>query len=249
VLGPYSKVQDGQARKGSISNAFIALPYLRSAYNELYKHVFGNLEKQWDLAVQRKPREGETAEQVAQAHDEAQMGDGILDIQVEIIDVQEDQEEVPENAAGQQALDPPLVEQHGVQDAEGGLQAQQQAQRANVQPAAVNEPWEFRQNVSLAEVARTMIGALFLPGISSVMGDLLKYSLPTRWVAKPAGNRFGTQHLQATGLLQEKWGRSLVGGCLFVVLKDALLLYCKWKKAQNQGKRKVLDYVKTSRVR
>jgi hypothetical protein len=80
------------------------------------------------------------------------------------------------------------------------------------------------------------MGALFFPAVSSLMGDLLKISLPKRWVTKPG------MSISATGLLQEKWGRSIVGGCLFVVLKDALSLYVKWKRARDQGKRNVLDY-------
>jgi hypothetical protein len=28
-----------------------------------------------------------------------------------------------------------------------------------------------------------------------------------------------------------------------VVLKDAIVLYCKWKKARDFGKKKILDYV------
>ena len=95
----------------------------------------------------------------------------------------------------------------------------------------------IRRNVSASAVASTVMGALFLPTISSVMGDLLKITLPKDWVTKRS-IRAG-----ATGLLQEKWGRSIVGGCLFIVLKDALLLYCKWKKARDFGKKRVLDYV------
>lgn len=94
-----------------------------------------------------------------------------------------------------------------------------------------------RRNVSASAVASTVMGALFLPTISSFMGDLLKVALPRDWVTKKSV-RAG-----ATGLLQEKWGRSIVGGCLFVVLKDAILLYCKWKKARDFGKKRVLDYV------
>lgn len=110
-------------------------------------------------------------------------------------------------------------------------------------PAARAEGWEFRQNISAAHVARTMIGALFFPAASSLMGDLIFRALPATWVMKPM-KKYSLQQLPATGLLQEKWGRSLVGGCLFVVLRDALSLYCKWRKAKNHGKMKVLDYVK-----
>jgi len=44
-------------------------------------------------------------------------------------------------------------------------------------------------------------------------------------------------------LLREKWGRTVVGGCTFVVLKDAVVLYCKWRRARDWGRRKVRDYV------
>ena len=50
--------------------------------------------------------------------------------------------------------------------------------------------------------------------------------------------------VKSPGLLQQRWGRSVVGGCLFVVLKDALMLYVKWRMARMQRNRKVLDYDK-----
>ena len=76
----------------------------------------------------------------------------------------------------------------------------------------------------------TVMGALFFPAISSLMGDLIKLSLPAKWV----GNQ--------GGLLKQKWGRSVIGGCLFVVLKDAVVLYCKWRKAKDFGKKRILDF-------
>ena len=82
------------------------------------------------------------------------------------------------------------------------------------------------------------MGALFLPAVAAAMGEVLKISLPARWVGRGLGLRVGGR-----GILAEKWGRSLVGGCLFVVLKDVVTLYCKWRKARDFGKRKVLDFV------
>ncbi|OBT46003.1 hypothetical protein VE00_03728 [Pseudogymnoascus sp. WSF 3629] len=271
--------------------ALATLPYIRSAYNELYSSLFADLENGWNLAVQRRPREGETAEDVAHGqHARANEGN-ILDFEVEIINVEE----------GHGALNPPAgppphvnlnlgaPEAHGAlnppdvppphinlnlgapegqpQNVEIPLHNQPRAEEPqgepqqagapqegqpppplagqpappNGIPAAGNEPWEFRQNISTAQVARSMIGALFFPAVSSLMGDLIFRTAPSTWVMKPV-KKFSLQQLQATGLLQEKWGRSIVGGCLFVVLKDALTLYCKWRKAKHQGKRKVLDY-------
>jgi len=80
------------------------------------------------------------------------------------------------------------------------------------------------------------MGALFFPAVAAAMGEVLKVSLPAKWVGRGVG-------VGGKGLLMEKWGRSLVGGCLFVVLKDVVTLYCKWRKAKDFGKRKIIDYV------
>lgn len=95
-----------------------------------------------------------------------------------------------------------------------------------------------RQNLSSGSILNSTMGALFFPVISSVMGDLLKYALPAKWVNRGVAFKYGSR-----GILQEKWGRTVVGGCLFVLLKDAIVLYCKWKKARDFGKKKILDYV------
>ena len=60
---------------------FAAVPYIRTAYNELYKHTVGPLEKKWELAVQRKPREGETAEQIAAQAAEEEEGEVIFELE------------------------------------------------------------------------------------------------------------------------------------------------------------------------
>lgn len=86
-----------------------------------------------------------------------------------------------------------------------------------------------QHDISILPIATTVLGALFFPAISSFMGTILKHTIPTSTLNK--------------SLLREKWGRSIVGGCLFVVLKDAVVLYCKWKKARDFGKRRVLDFV------
>ena len=57
----------------------------------------------------------------------------------------------------------------------------------------------------------------------------------------------GAGRIAGRRLLQEKWGRSLVGGCLFVVLKDAVMLYARWRMVEMHRKRRVVDYVKTDK--
>ena len=234
--------------------SFATVPYLRTAYVELYRYTFGDLEKKWEQAVQRKPREGETAEQIAaaQARENREEGGGAI-FELEIVHEEfEDEALQPQQQAPQaQEVNP------AVGDAAGGpLPAQPPVRPENQnQPQPQNRNrngWEIQGNVtSSANIASTVIGALFFPAISRLMGDLLALILPSRLVDPNFGSRtvstvgiFGRKVSVTTtkGLLKEKWGRSLVGGCLFVVLKDAVVLYCKWKKAKDFGKRRVRDW-------
>ncbi len=164
--------------------------------------------------MQRKPREGETAEQIAAQAQQEDEDDAI--IQVEFAFGEEDAPHRQDNAGNPAPV-----------NGNGG-----QVNRRNRNND--NGLW-FEENISTSRIISTVMGALFFPAVSSMMGSLLKYTLPRSWVTtKFAGSR---------GLLKEQWGRSIVGGCLFVVLKDMVTLYCKWKKARDFGSRKILDYV------
>lgn len=210
--------------------------------------------------MQRKPREGETAEEVAQGEQaRANAEDNILGIEVEIINVEEGEAEEPQERADQpQEMPQPDADnmqagdnqQLNIPPQEGAApqpdQPQQQDQAQPAQPAqGANEPWEFRRNISTFAIARTIISTLFFPAASSLLGDLLYRTLPTSWVTKPGAvsllRRNGVG-VQPTGLLQERWGRSIVGGAALVVLKDAVGLYVMWRRAKNQGRRRVVDY-------
>jgi hypothetical protein len=107
-----------------------------------------------------------------------------------------------------------------------------------------------------------VLGALAFPTLAELSGEVLRLALPTSWTmpeaasagaSVAAGGFLGALGLRATpygstalrsgrGLLQEKWGRSLVGGCLFVVLKDAVMLYVRWRSARMHRERRVLDF-------
>lgn len=146
--------------------------------------------------------------------------------------------EIIEEVDGEPIQDPPPPPQQNGDNAD----APDLQDNAPEPPEA--ELFEFRHNISSAALASTVVGAIFMPSIASTVGDLLKLALPFRFTTKPLLQsrwRFGGAEGSATGLLQEKWGRSIVGGCLFVVLKDMALLYCKWKKARDFGKRRVLN--------
>ncbi|MCJ1473785.1 hypothetical protein MMC13_002436 [Lambiella insularis] len=205
------------------------LPYIRGAYNELYKRLFAAKELRWIKEVQ--PRAAENAEEAGENHDhwdgvpaaeddDAQVGFE-LNLEVEIFE----EEEVPI------AAPPPPPGQPGQEQERPG----HPPDNAPPAPAAAPAPRGNNLIVSTSRVADTIIGALCFPAIASVAGQLIAVGLPKAWTA-PSGGR------QRPGLLQTKWGRTILGGCLFVVMKDTLLLYSRYRIAQDHRKRKVLDY-------
>lgn len=100
---------------------------------------------------------------------------------------------------------------------------------------------ERRLSFSPTAIAETVLGAILCPTICALSGDLLKFVLPASWTT-PLTMSGGRGRIPAGGLLREKWGRSLLGGCAFVVLKDALMLYVRWRMCVMHRKRRVLDY-------
>jgi hypothetical protein len=182
----------------------------------------------------RTPREGETAEQIAAAQAADEEEHAIFELEIVREVEHEHDPEAPIPRAQNQAQAEPQAGEN-LPGADGAAPANgNNAQGQNNWPNGL----EFRQDVSATLSADTIMGALFFPAVAAAMGEVLKISLPARWVGRGVGVRVGGR-----GLLMEKWGRSLVGGCIFVVLKDVVTLYCKWRKARDFGKRKVLDFV------
>jgi hypothetical protein len=188
----------------------------------------GGWEEDWDSDVEDAEGEGEGVVE------EAQQGIG------------------REDAAGQDLapeaipLPPDANERQQAEPQNGNAQPDQQAapQPGAQQPAgaaAGAAAGGERMRVSLGPIAETILGALLFPSIAGMSGELLKLALPRAWTTAPAMPSRGAR-IAAKGLLQEKWGRSLVGGCLFVVFKDAVMLYVRWKMAQMHRKRRVLDW-------
>uniref|UniRef100_L2FT97 Ring finger domain-containing protein n=1 Tax=Colletotrichum fructicola (strain Nara gc5) TaxID=1213859 RepID=L2FT97_COLFN len=99
-------------------------------------------------------------------------------------------------------------------------------ERANARPL----------QTSLRDVTNALASTLLLPMISAGVGELLRLALPKHLTAPPNG--FGRFRVR-TGLLQDQWGRNLVGGCMYIVLRDAFRLYTKYRMAQNKPLRKV----------
>lgn len=102
----------------------------------------------------------------------------------------------------------------------------------------------------LSNVSNAIVGALILPGVSLAMGEALRLVLPKAWTRASTRNpwdRFGT--VGRPGLLQQQWGRSLIGGCLYVVLKDAMRVYTKSRRVAALGNRRVKNVDRRRRER
>jgi hypothetical protein len=207
--------------------------------------------------VLRKPRDRETAADIAAEAQQDQEGP-LIEIQV----VEEVVEEDGERAGNFEIVGaPPATEGDGARVADGAQQGgvvevapqeaggdaqilgrpqapdenAEQAQLANVD----NENWQIRQDIPLRQIMIHTMGALFFPAVASYSGEVLKFALPARYTYPHVGLRSTGWH---TGLLRAKWGRTIIGGCLFILLKDAVTLYVKWKRARDFGKKKILDY-------
>ena len=130
------------------------------------------------------------------------------------------QEQRQQQERQQQQLAPPREQQ-----------AQNQAQNNNQDQAPAGAE-DNRTNTTLIDIVNSVVTSLLYPTICFGMGELLRLTLPRHWVTKPTWGR-------PTGLLQERWGRSLAGGCLYTVLKDAFVLYAKYRRVQVKRNRKV----------
>lgn len=220
----------------SATMTFAALPYVKSIYSALYERVFGKLERKWIAEVQPRRGEEEGQQGDQQRGDQrAALGIGgnggiLMEIDLELqIGMDDDRQNIeePVNARG-----PINAGQQAEQDAQAGAQNGQEDPEQQILGRRRQELIHDTSNL-----ADTVLGALLFPAISAGMGGLLKLALPKSWTAPPSAYATGR-----AGLLQSRWGRSVVGGCLFVLLKDALVLYCRWRLAQTHRKRRVLNY-------
>ncbi|EME88517.1 uncharacterized protein MYCFIDRAFT_201574 [Pseudocercospora fijiensis CIRAD86] len=251
----------------SASFAFAVLPYVRSLYNAYYQRVWAEREKKWLREIQPRSQEQNEGNEGAEQPAPEQPGqEHVFEIQLEggLWDQWDEEEErlvqeaadrnppgnpveqeQPDRLIQPQAEPPPDIQDN-----------RPQVQQAQPQPAAANGPQQQnrgnanvrpRLTYSSSGIAQTVIGALLFPTISGLAGEALKLVLPRSWTAPPPQFTQNVSGLTfrgkpaSTGFLQAKWARSLVGGCLFVVCKDALMLYVRWKMAQMHRRRRVVD--------
>lgn len=99
---------------------------------------------------------------------------------------------------------------------------------------AQEEPVRERNGTSttLTELVNGVVSALTFPIVCWGAGEVLRHTLPVHWVARPHPR-------VVTGILQEQWGRSLVGGVVFVVARDVVNLYTKHRRVQVRKHRRV----------
>ena len=208
------------------STVFACLPAARSAYNWCYERAFGELNRKWLAEVQ--PRHNERVEgqqdNVADAANVEEDGNGGLVFQLEVNIGAE--AEVPMNDDNANA-----GEGEGQADGNGD-------QENNNNNNQILGPRGDEIIESSSSVAQNMLGALIFPAVAAGMGELLSHAIPSSWMT--SANFYNGR----SGFLRHKWGRAVLGGCLFVVMKDAVVLYCRWKMAQSHRERKIMDFDK-----
>lgn len=244
----------------SASLSFAVLPYLRSFYNAYYERVWAPHEKRWLKAIQPRANEdeqdGEDGNAEGRGRDDED--EALFEINVEFAvegdwNGAQENGQNPEQAAEQDreagdeannvhdgdAAEPPPDVQRNRPENEGEQEAQANQEAGGAiehgRPRQDNEP--LLQLIGNAPRAASLtLGGLVFPAFAAGSGELLALLLPRHWVTKPSGGA------RVTGLLQTRWGRSLVGGCLFVVLRDTVMLYVRWRMWKNHGRRRVADY-------
>lgn len=88
-----------------------------------------------------------------------------------------------------------------------------------------------------SKASDAIVSALILPGLCHIMGEVMRSSiLPVSWTS-PLDAWY--RYPRRPGLFQYQWGRSLVGGCIFVVIRDLVRVYSKHRRAANMDHRRV----------
>lgn len=214
------------------STVFACLPAVRSFYNWTYDKAFGELNKKWLKEVQPRREEGFDGQEqnIADIMNEQEQDEanGVV-FEVELnIGGNEPVEEInqPQGQAGEA----------NQQNANANANGQQQGHIHHILGDRGDELME-----GTSSIGQSVLGSLLFPAVAAGMGGLLNLALPASWSSRL--NFINGR----PGLLSTRWGRSVIGGCLFVVLKDAIMLYCRWRLAQGHRQRKIMDYDKQTK--
>lgn len=218
------------------STIFACLPAVRAMYNWSYDKAFGELNRKWLREVQPRREEGFEGQEQNIAdimNEQDQDGEVVLELQVNIgAEEAVAEDDVPQ--AGQAGNQNENADQNGNNGANAN-----NGQGGHVHHILGDRGDEIMEGTS--SIGQSVLGSLVFPAVAASMGGLLSYALPAAWTS---GLNFANGR---PGLLRTKWGRSVVGGCLFVVLKDAIMLYCRWRLAQGHRQRKIMDFDKVTK--
>ncbi|KAF1986991.1 hypothetical protein K402DRAFT_393137 [Aulographum hederae CBS 113979] len=221
----------------SATLSFALLPYLRGAYNAYYERVWGERERRWLKVIQ--PRGGE--DNLPDPNNPADHNDdaNILEINIEIEEDEDDEDDdfhlhLDHDHDHDHEHDHDIAHPLNAPPLDNPDQHNHIPRNPPQEPAHNHQPRAFHFETST--IATTILGALAFPSIAAVMGEILYLTLPSKLTRLP------NPYARPSKLLQMKWGRSLIGGAMFVVLKDAVMLYVRWKMAKNHGERRVLDW-------
>lgn len=214
------------------STIFACLPAVRSMYNWSYEKAFGELNRKWLRELQPRREEGfegqeQNIAEIMNEQEDVEEGDVVLEFQVNLGGDAPAEENPPQQGNGQDAQN-----QNGGEGAAG-------AQNGHVHHILGDRGDEIMEGTS--SIGQSVLGALLFPAVAAGAGGLLELALPNRLTS---GLNFFNGR---PGLFSTRWGRSVIGGCLFVVLKDAIMLYCRWRLAQGHRKRKIMDYDKQAK--
>lgn len=249
--------------------AAAAFPYLRAAYNNLYHEFVCSYERKWERRIaglpepapetnRRERREQRRARQQDAGNDPNRNNGivgGLLGAAIDMLDIPDvavevEVEEVEAHVGDDMAHLEIIIDEMGEAaeeeeraNAVDAAAAGDEGRRQHQPPAAPQQPAQPapapRQRglqASLRDITNALASTLLLPMISAGMGELIRLALPKHLTTPPGG--FGRFRVR-TGLLQDQWGRNLVGGCMYIVLRDAFRLYTKYRMAQNKPLRKV----------
>jgi len=227
--------------------SFALLPFLRSAYSHYYDHFWLEKERRWIDNVRPRRNTDQRDDQEGQAGGDAGgagngVGGGGFELEIALGDIMDDEDGGNGEAeANAEQIEPPQFEPPplGIEvNIDNGQAEVEVVPQIGIDPqVAVNVERRPRpQYISFTRIVQNVIGALAFPSVSAAMGGILEYALPRSWTQLGAGRT------RPTRFLQTRWGRCIVGGCLFVVLKDAMTLYIRWKLSQSHKQRRVLDY-------
>lgn len=208
----------------SVAMTLVALPYLQALYKKFHSRILAPREHAWLKEIQ--PRGGEQGEEITNhteiAADEINSRDGVLDLEMAPADILADEEVLrrPGNS---------------VSRARNGPTREPDQPQLAAPPLAAGEQIPSELRVNALGIIYQVFGSLVFPIISASFGTLLSLCLPLSWSKPPSPGR-------PTGLLQTRFGRVLVGGMLFVGIKDLMVFYSRYRLAREHRERRVVDW-------